>query len=88
MFSSAWLARGNRQLSGMLMRSGFYSVAAFTAVHRDQAPLLAIELLLFRDDPLVEAAPAQRLSLCLVGGARLFELEDFGHQHVSRQKRP
>ena len=61
------------------MCGGFLYDTALTTIVCHQPPLLRIETLVLRDYPLVKTPPAQGLAFSLLGGLRLFKLNDVRH---------
>jgi len=66
------------------MCGGFLYTTALTTIVRHQSPLLRIETFILGDSPLVKTPPAQSLAFSLVGGLRLFKLNDVCHGKTGR----
>ena len=61
------------------MCGGFLYATALTAIVCHQSPLLRIETFILGDSPLVKTPPAQGLAFSLLGGLRLFKLNNVRH---------
>ena len=61
------------------MCGGFLYATALATIVCHQPPLLRIETFILRNYPLVKTPPAQGLAFSLLGGLRLFKLNDVRH---------
>jgi hypothetical protein len=72
------------------MCGGFLYATALATIVCHQPPLLRIETFILRNDPLVKTPPAQGLAFSLLGGLRLFKLNNVCHDKTGglRTARP